>query len=57
MSDWLARKLRERGYLTGNLCGLTIWGRGCTGQAICLDRVIQEIACELWPEDLKEDAS
>ena len=57
VSNWLARKLSERGYVTGNLCGLTIWGRCCTGQAICLDHVIQEIACELWPEDLKEDAS
>ena len=57
ISGWLAARLRERGEVTGDLCGMTIWGRCCTGQAICLDHVIQEIACELWPEDLKEDAS
>lgn len=52
VSDWLARKLKDRGYVTGELCGLTIWGRTCTGQAIYLDCVIQEIACELWPEEV-----
>ena len=57
ISGWLAARLRERGAVTGDLCGMTIWGRCCTGQALCLDGVIQEIACELWPEDLKEDAS
>lgn len=46
VSDWLARKLKERGYTVGELCGLTIWGRGCTGQSIYLDRVIQDIALE-----------
>ena len=58
VSDWLARKLKERGGIVGELCGLTIWGRQCTGQAICLDRGIQQIAMDLWPEDvLKEETS
>lgn len=52
VSDWLARRLRERGYVTGEICGLTIWGRCCTGQSIALDHVIQEIACELWPDEV-----
>ena len=47
VSDWFARKLRERGHPTGELFGLTIWGRCTTGQSILLDRVIGEIAAEL----------
>ena len=50
VSDWLARKLKERGETTGELCGLTIWGRGTTGQSICLDHVIQDIALETYGE-------
>lgn len=52
VSNWLSRKLKEKGETTGELCGLTIWGRGCTGQSICLDHVIQEIALELWGDEL-----
>ncbi|WP_425398625.1 hypothetical protein [Aeoliella sp.] len=47
VSDWLAEKLAERGEMTGELFGLTLWGRGCTGQAIFLDRVICEIASDM----------
>ena len=54
ISDWLARKLKERGETTGELCGLTVWGRGTTGQSICLDRVIQNLAIELWQEEWDE---
>lgn len=54
ISGWLAARLRERGEVTGELCGLTIWGRGTTGQSICLDRVIQNIAIELWQEEWDE---
>lgn len=57
VSDWLARKLKERGYVVGELCGLTIWGRQCTGQAIYLDYGIQQIAMELWPEDVLKEES
>ena len=53
-SDWLARKLKERGEVTGELCGLTIWGRGATGRSICLDRVIQNLAIDLWREEYDE---
>lgn len=46
VTDWLARKLRERGYVTGELFNLNIWGRQTTGQAILLDWVIVSIAAE-----------
>lgn len=52
VSDWLAGQLDRRGEITGDLCGLTIWGRCGTGQSIALDHVIQEIAMEEWPEDV-----
>lgn len=51
ISDWLARRLAERGEVTGDLWNLTVWGRCCTGQAIALDHVIQQIAIELWPDE------
>ena len=54
ISGWLARHLKERGYVVGELCGLTIYGRTCTGQSICLDRVIQNLAIELWQEEWDE---
>ena len=54
VSGWLARKLKGRGEVTGDLCGLTIWGRCTTGQSICLDRVIQNLAIELWQEEWDE---
>lgn len=43
VSDWLGRKLREQGEVVGEFCGLTVWGRCCTGQAISLDGVIERI--------------
>ena len=55
VTKWLAQKLAERGEVTGEVCGLTVWGRTCTGQAISMDYVIQQIAAELWPEELKGD--
>ena len=54
ISGWLAARLRERGEVTGDICGLTIWGRCTTGQSICLDRVIQNLAIELWQEEWDE---
>lgn len=48
VSDWMADKLKERGYLVTDWMGLTIWGRQCTGQAILLDYVINSICCELY---------
>ena len=52
VSSWLARKLEERGEVVGELCGLTIWGRGATGQSICMDHVIRCIIEELYAEEL-----
>lgn len=51
ISDWLQRKLAEKGEITGDVCGLTIWGRCTSGQSISLDGVIREITQELWPEE------
>lgn len=49
VSDRLARKLEEKEELvTFDFLGLTIWGRTCSGQAICLDNVIQDIAIESY---------
>jgi len=56
VSSWLARKLEERGEITGEVCGLTIWGRCTTGQAISMDNVIEELAAELWADELKDEA-
>lgn len=47
VTGWLKRKLDEKGYTTGELSGLTIWGRGTTGQAISMDHVILSIANDL----------
>ena len=48
VSDWLGMKLQERGEIvTLDWYGLTVWGRACSGQAIKMDDVIQQIAMEL----------
>ena len=54
VSGWLARKLKGKGETVGELCGMAIWGRCTTGQSICLDRVIQNLAIELWQEEWDE---
>lgn len=54
VSGWLARKLKARGYVVGELCGLTIYGRTCTGQSMCLDHNMQALAIELWQEEWDE---
>lgn len=46
ISEWLAARLEEKGEIIGRVFGLTIWGRGTTGQAICMDTVIKDIANE-----------
>lgn len=48
VSDWLGGKLSERGCKVVGIYNMTIWCRGCTGQAIALDRPIQGIAMDLW---------
>jgi hypothetical protein len=48
VSGFLARKLKEHGEMVADdFLGLTIWGRGTTGQAILLDNVISEICEEM----------
>ncbi len=49
ISDWLAYRLPSETIL-----GFNIWGRTCTGQAICLDSDIQEIAIECYSRALQE---
>lgn len=47
VSDWLGRKLSERGHVVESYLGMTIWGRGCTGQAIYMDGVMEQICNDL----------
>jgi len=43
VSDWLGNRLKEEGEMVVNFMNLTIWGRTTSGQAICIDRVIEDI--------------
>ena len=54
VSDWIAEKLEKKGEVIGDLYGLTIWGRCCTGQAIYLDQVWEEMALEFYADEWKE---
>jgi len=47
ISDWMGRKLSERGEVIYEDYGCTWWGRQCTGQAILLDYVVSMIAEEM----------
>lgn len=51
VSDWLARKLEAKGEAILWDDRVTLWGRGCTGQAIYMDWVIQQIADECYGKD------
>jgi len=44
ISDWLGDRLKEEDEIVFEMLDFTVWGRKCTGQAIKLDNVIQEIA-------------
>lgn len=58
VSTWVASKLKDAGYVVGDLCGLTIWARECTGQAIYLDSFWEKLAEECYADELaaiKED--
>ena len=46
ISDWLLDKLREQEEPILETDYAVWWGRTCSGQAICLDHVIQKIAYE-----------
>ena len=50
VSNWLAHKLDN----TLNIGCTAIWGRGTSGQAICLDHQIQEIAFDLYSTEVDE---
>lgn len=47
VTEWLGRKLTEKGEVVREYMGLTIWARTTTGQAISIDGVIEEIVKEL----------
>ncbi|WP_221897396.1 hypothetical protein [Bathymodiolus japonicus methanotrophic gill symbiont] len=47
VSDWLKKKLRDKGENVVEEFGLNIWCRMTSGQAICMDYVIQDIAKEI----------
>jgi hypothetical protein len=47
VSRYFARKLAEKGEVTGDLLDFKVWGRCCTGQAILLDYVVCAIAAEM----------
>jgi len=44
VSEWLADKLEAKGEVIFEMLDFIVWGRQCTGQAIALDSVMQEIA-------------
>jgi len=48
VSHWLGERLADKGEKVDfDFAGLVIWARTTTGQAICMDYVIQQIAKEL----------
>lgn len=47
ISEYLGRKLEEKGEIVEEYQGLLIWGRGTSGQSIAMDSVIEEIWEEL----------
>ena len=47
VTDWFAEKLKEKRETIIDEFALKIWGRTCTGQAIYLDSIIEEIYREL----------
>lgn len=47
----LGPRLAEHGEIVVDVCGLTIWGRGCTGQSVALDWSVQQAAIA-WYEGL-----
>jgi len=46
VSEWLANKLEAKGEIIFECLDFIVWGRQATGQAIYMDRVIQDIAIE-----------
>jgi len=48
VSDWLARQLERRDEKVLDFGNLKFWCRTCSGQAIYLDGVIEDIVREFW---------
>ena len=46
IDSWLAERLQQEGEVVIEEYGCYWWGRSTSGQAICLDSVIQKIAEE-----------
>ncbi|MBE5033920.1 hypothetical protein [Gallalistipes aquisgranensis] len=46
IDSWLAERLQQEGEVVIEEYGCFWWGRSTSGQAICLDSVIQKIAEE-----------
>lgn len=57
VSGWLSRRLDEQGEMVGEVYGMPIWGRTCSGQAICMDHVILSIAKTLVDEREASEAA
>ena len=51
VSSHFAYKLEQHGQTVKDFFGLTVWCRCCTGQAISMDHVIQEIYKEVHGDD------
>ena len=47
VTEHMGEKLQEKGEPVIEFHGLTIWGRSCSGQAILLDQVINDIAKDM----------
>lgn len=58
VSDSLYRELSDRGEIVGELCGMQLWGRCTSGQAISMDDVIRSIIRDrrAWFARLEADA-
>lgn len=52
VSDWFAYKMRQEKEPILDAGSCLVWGRGCTGQAIYMDGLIQRMAKELLEEEL-----
>lgn len=48
VSEWLADKLKENGEAVTEFGSTQVWGRTTSGQAIAIDRVIEDITEELY---------
>lgn len=46
-TPWMFERLAEQGQIVGDVCGLKIWGRTCSGQAIWMDWNILDLAREM----------